>query len=296
MAIQKQSAMERIKAAAAKAKAQVTAPSGSTADPRLYKPAKNQSGANTIVLRLIPSAHDETHILKYDMYSNYEGGFNFMSPSKDDKTLNNLPAKEAWKAFRNGNRDLMKKLLPNQRFLTNVFIIKDTVTPENNGKVFMLDFGRQLEDTINKVISGELGIDGNPFDLLGDDGASLNLNWTITSPPNQKFPKYSFTFTEDGGAFGKRPDLEKIFDSTHNLSAYVDTNIEKPTQELLNSYYNFIMGETDAVVNTPVTYGKPAEAAKPQQPATQPPVTQQAVAKNQTIDPESFDFDDDIPF
>lgn len=266
-------------------------PTKSASDPRLYKPAKNQSGANTIVLRLIPSAQDETHILKYDMYSNFEGGFNFMSPSKDDKTLNNLPAKEAWKAFRAGDKELMKKLLPKQRFLTNVFIIKDTVTPENNGKVFMLDFGRQLEDTINKVISGELGIDGNPFDLLGDDGASLNLNWTITSPPNQKFPKYNFTFTEDGGAFGKRPDLEKIFDSTHNLSEYVDTNLEKPTQELLNNYYNFIVGETAVETTKPVSYGQYVEKPKP----SAPPV-QQDSTKNQTIDAETFDFDDDIPF
>lgn len=295
MTIVKQSAMDRIKAAAARAKSQVVTPASGASDPRLYKPAKNQSGANTIVLRLIPSAHDETHIYKYNLYANFEGGFNFVAPSKDDKTLVDLPAKEAWKAFRGGDKELMKKLLPKQRFLTNVFIVKDTVTPENNGKVFILDFGRQLEDTINKVISGELGINGNPFDLLGDEGASLNLNWTITTPPNQKFPKYSFTFIEDAGAFGQRPDLEKIFDATHNLSEYVDSKLEKPTQDLLNQYYNFIIGEevTATTSSKPVSYGQPAQQKQEPKPSTQPA---QNVTRNQSVDPEAFDFDDDIPF
>lgn len=289
----KPSLMDRIKNASSKAAEAAKAASDRDKDryPHLFRLTKNERGGNSIVLRLMPSINDgESPILQYDLYSSFEDNIHFRAPPKNSG-IRDVVNEAAWKFYKEGEKELFKSLISSQRYVSNAYVIKDTATPANEGKVVIIDYGRQLRNLIEATITGDADEPANPFDLLQASGlASLNLSWRVTSPANQKFPKYEFTFQDDGGAFGKRPDLEEIYSACHDLQAYINW-IPEATAEQLQGYLDLKTG-----VKTPFgisSYGKPK--AKLPEPESEPvkshkPVVEEpeVVEEDESDDAEGF--------
>lgn len=265
-----QSVRDRLLAASRKAlENPINTPNKGSSDSRLFRVSRNKMGGNNIVLRLLPSAHGDNAIEAVNVYKSFEAGISFRAPSQDEISAGfvDFVSTEAWNSWRNGDRDKFRKLMPTQRYFTNVFVIKDSVTPDNEGKVFMLEFGRQLYTLIASTISGEgSGEPGNPFDMLGEVN-SMNLTWRVTTPPGQRFPKYEFGLVDDYKNFGKRTDLETIFDSTYNLTEFVNGHFQAPTAELLYAFRDAMLNEaSSSAPNGIQSYGDTRTETKPTKP------------------------------
>lgn len=74
--------------------------------------------------------------------------------------------------------EILKKRLPSEDFICGIYIVRDKNAPENEGKVKLFKYGRNMEKVINSAAKPEFDniqpID--PFDII--DGANLILNLT----------------------------------------------------------------------------------------------------------------------
>jgi hypothetical protein len=60
-----------------------------------------------------------------------------------------------WNKGDEASKELSKNLARKERFFANVFVVDDPVTPENNGTVKILGYGRQLGKVIDEATDGD---------------------------------------------------------------------------------------------------------------------------------------------
>lgn len=162
---------------------------GSFKDPRIYKIDMDEQQRCSKVIRLLPSPDTDIAFVPTSYhYMQTPGGSIFRK-----ECLKNIgkkcPVCEAawlnWKDLDESEKELRKPFMEQQRWLINCVVIDDKEHPENNGKVFLFDFGRQfmnmIEDLCNK---GEF-----PWDW--DTGKDLKIKGYIGKGKNGKpMPKF----------------------------------------------------------------------------------------------------------
>lgn len=73
-------------------------------------------------------------------------------------------------------KNKLKAMLPKTRYFCNILVIRDKNKPENEGKVFLYEFGNAIKNQIEKCGEKEFDTDVvfDPFDL--DEGADYVMN------------------------------------------------------------------------------------------------------------------------
>lgn len=168
-------------------------------------------------------------------------------------------SEEYFKLYREaGNDEAAKKIASllkrKESWYVNVYVIDDPTTPENNGKVKILRFGKQLMKIIENAISGEDAADYGPriFEL-GPDGCTFRIK------PEKKSEKGNSNFAieytssrflspkEIPGLDEKK--IEEILNSLHDLTKIDETKPEGELSKMLKVHFygeEDAEGETDA--------------------------------------------------
>lgn len=172
--------------------------SGFQKDPRIWKWTWNKDGKSENIIRFLPiplvdiKAQDAGTIAEDQiltpcamlMKHAFEGpGGWYMENSpqtfgKDDPVRDHdRPLWQQQKATNDEKlKDILKKRIPDTKYYANILVIKDGTNPENNGKVFLLEFGNAIKKLLDLAQKPAFETDPkfDPFDLWG--GANLNLN------------------------------------------------------------------------------------------------------------------------
>lgn len=137
---------------------------------------------NSYTVRLLPNTEDPSktffHYYVHGWESFATGQYvSFVSP----QTFNERdPIAEArYKIYRTGTEEEKNKvraIIRSEKWLVNAYVVDDPSAPENNGKVKILRFGKQLHKIIMDAISGEDSDQFGPkiFDLT-DQGCNLRV-------------------------------------------------------------------------------------------------------------------------
>jgi len=264
-------------------------------DERFYTLPKNDKGEGVAIIRFLPceltsdgAMRTFLRVFKYSITNPYTKRFlSIWSPTtiglKD-------PIQEKWaQLWNSGQKEQSRKYARSERYICNIYIVKDPVKPENEGKVFLYDLSKTFAEKIYGIISPtpeevsagvkpkELfdPIGGYNFRLISQKGSNGFINYDKSSPEDQ--PSALFA--------SKAEAVEFIKANTYKVSDF-----EKPEAYLS---YDEIKAQLEMVENnnigndTPQTQAPQADISSHQPsfaqptPEPQPQVTPQPIPQSQ---------------
>lgn len=219
-----------------------------------YIPQRDKSGNGYAIVRFLPAPQGESQ----DMVKWYSHSFqgptgkwyieasrsNLGRDAKDP--LMELNGK-LWQA---GDQDTARKQGRRTQYFTNVYVIKDQVNPENEGKVMTYRFGAQIAEKIALALKPKFEDDPkfDPFDLW--TGAALRIKITT----KDKYPNYEqSSWDENGPLFEDDSEIEEVWKQADSLQKHANLESVKSYDEL-KSRLNVVLGNEEE--ERPVTKAK----------------------------------------
>ena len=241
---------------------------------------------NTFTVRLLPFAKDPSKTF----FHYYNHGWNSFATGQYVQTLSPQTfgerdpiAEERFKVLRTGSEEEKEKMQAVRRlekWLVNVYVIDDPANPDNNGKVKILRYGKQLQKIITEAIEGEDAEEFGPriFDL-GSEG----VNFKIKVEQQGDFPTYvSSRFTTAGKVDLSEDQQKDIYDGVFDLNEVFTLKSYDDLKEMLNEHYYCKTEDTVPETSAPV----PAETPTEPEPV--------AVGSNDTVDEDIDDLLKDL--
>jgi hypothetical protein len=241
---------------------------------------------NTYTVRLLPNVKDPSKTF----FHYYSYGWNSLTTGQlvtaiSPTTWNQRDpiAEERFRILRNGTEAEKTKALAIKRrenWMVNVYVVNDPVNAENNNKVKIVRFGRQLHKIIMDAIEGEEAADLGPriFDL-----SPKGCNLKIKVEKQGDYPTYvSSKFAIPKEIEGLDEDsYKKIYYSAFDLESYVSVKSYDDLKVLLDTHYH---GTKDVDEDT-----SEAATIKPQQKTSAPvPVVEvKSTSKSKVEDEDS---------
>jgi hypothetical protein len=235
---------------------------------------------NTYTVRLLPftKSPKDTFYHYYNMgWVSFATGQYVQALSPQTYGERDPIAEERFRASRTGSDEEKEKaqaIRRMEKWLVNVYVIDDPTNPDNNGKVKMLRYGKQLHKIITEAIEGEDAEEFGPrvFDL-GSDG----VNFKIKVEQQGDYPTYvSSRFTTAGKIDLSEDDQEKAYKGVFDLSQVFPLKSYDDLKQMLDEHYFCRADEPEA----------PAEVSPPQPAAVvdTPVVATEAVASSTSVD------------
>ena len=232
-----------------------------------FEPGKNY------VVRLVPNVTDP----KATMYHYYHHSWNSLCTGQFVTTLCPSTYGEACpidqyvlKTYNTGSaedKEKIKTISRKENWLVNAYVITDPTNPENEGKVKVIRYGKELAKIINSAIDGddadEFGV--KIFDVA--DGCSLKIKCESRTGMggSRAFVTYSASkFTSPSKLEGiDAKKLDAIYESAHDLSKFNKPKTFVELQRLLDQHFfciqdvtNLDEEDSDVPTTAPVTSKK----------------------------------------
>ena len=205
-------------------------------DERLWKPEVDKAGNGYAVIRFLPAPNGEdlpwaqvwTHAFQGPGGWYIENSLTTVGKKDPVSDLN----RELWNSGGEGSpqraqaRNQKRKL----NYYSNIYVVKDSANPENEGKVFLYRYGKKIFDKIMESMQPAFEDESpvNPFDLW--KGADFKLKITKVAG----FWNYDKSEFDAPATLGDLSDkeLEGIWKQEHSLSAYTADDQFKSYEEL----------------------------------------------------------------
>jgi len=206
-----------------------------------YNEIMKTSPGNTYTIRLLPFAKDP----KNTFFHYYNHGWPSFATGQYVQTLSPMTfgerdpiAEERFKILRTGTEDDKEKVKAIKRiekYLVNVYVVDDSQNPDNNGKVKILRYGKQLHKIIMEAIEGE---DSEEFGPRIFDLGSTGVNFKVKCENQGEFPTYvSSRFTSAGKLALSEDEQKKIYDSTFDLTKVFTLKSYDELKQMLDEHY-----------------------------------------------------------
>ena len=223
---------------------------GNNTDERLWKPAVDKAGNGYAVIRFLP-AHANCELPWTQVWSHAfqgTGGWyieNSLTTIGKDDPVGELN-RSLWNSGRESDKDIARKQKRKLSYYANVYVVKDSINPENEGEVKLYKFGKKIFDKITAAMQPEFDDEEaiNPFDFW--QGANFKL----------KIKQVAGFWNYDSSEFGKTEalldddaELEKIYDKIYDLSEFT-APAQFKTYEQLKSRLDTVLGTKQVVTPT----------------------------------------------
>ena len=120
--------------------------------------------------------------------------------------------------------DASKKIRRKENWLVNVYIIDDSKHPENNGKVKVFRYGKQIKAIIDEATTGvDKDIFGKNIWRLDSKGCNFRITCKPNSDKKDAWPSYTASkFLPPSDLGLKEAEIKAILDSTFDLTTIYD--------------------------------------------------------------------------
>lgn len=141
------------------------------------------------------------------------------------------------------NQEIVRKRKRQQKFISNIYVVSDPKNPENEGKVFLFEYGPKIFAMLEAAANPQFVDDRkiNPFDLW--NGANFKLKAHEVSK-QRSYDKSSFE--EPAPLSDDDSELERIWKSQHSLAALVAPEAFKP-YDVLKKRFEYVIGHSSDV-------------------------------------------------
>jgi hypothetical protein len=252
-----------------------------TKDERIWTPEKDKAGNGYAVIRFLPACEGEDMPF-VKLYSHgFKGPTGLWYIENSLTTLGQTDPigdynKELWNSGEEELKNQVRRQKRKLNYYSNIYIVKHTARPEDEGKVFLFRYGKKIFDKIMDAVNGdelENRAGYNPFDLW--EGADFKLRVKqVEGYPNYDQSNFENPSTLEGLADAQ---LESIWKRQYPLQPLIAPDQFKSVEEL-QSQLDRVLGRKNTT-STPVER-KVNVSSKPT--FTEPEVTK-------ITDPDSFD-------
>lgn len=205
----------------------------SGADERFWKPTVDKAGNGSAIIRFLPASENEdVPFVRY-----WDHGFQGPGGWYIEKSLTTIgkedPVSEynskLWNSGHESDKEIVRKQKRRLHYISNVYVIKDPGNPDNEGKVFLYEYGKKIFDMINSVMHPEFEDEEaiNPFDFW--EGSNFRLRIRKV----EGYRNYDkSTFDEPTPLLDDDDELEKLWKSQYSLQEFLDESNFKTYDEL----------------------------------------------------------------
>ena len=149
------------------------------ADERYWKTTVDKADNGSAIIRFLPApTNEDVPFVRYwDHGFKGDGGWyiekSLTSIGKDDP-LSEYNSK-LWNSGIESDKEVARKQKRRLHYVSNIFVIKDPGNPDNEGKVFLYEYGKKIFDKINDMMHPQFEDEDavNPFDFW--EGANFRL-------------------------------------------------------------------------------------------------------------------------
>ena len=203
-------------------------------DDRIWKPVMDKTGNGFAIIRFLPAPKGEE--LPWAKLWNHA----FQGPTGQWYIENSLttigqndPVSEhnsaLWNSGVESDKEIARKQKRKLQYYSNIYVVKDSANPENEGKVFLYRYGKKIFDKIMETMQPAFEDESpiNPFDFW--EGANFKLKlrkvdgyWNYDK---SEFEAPSALFDDDD-------KLEELWGKEHSLTAFTENTNFKSYDEL----------------------------------------------------------------
>ena len=236
-------------------------------DERLWKPEVDKAGNGYAVIRFLPAPDGEdlpwaqvwSHAFQGPGGWYIENSLTTLGKKDPVSDLN----RELWNAGAEGSpqRDQARKQKRKLNYYSNIYVVKDSANPENEGKVFLYRFGKKIFDKIMESMQPAFEDETpvNPFDFW--KGADFKLKITRVAG-FWNYDKSEFAETSTLGGFNDK-ELEAIWKEEHSLAAFTADDQFKSYDELKQRLESTLKGNYNKPVDAETAYEEVEAAPSP---------------------------------
>lgn len=225
----------------------------------LYTEILKTTPGNTYTVRLLPYSKDPSKTF----FHHYTHGWNSFATGKYVQALSPTTfnerdpiSEERFRAMRAGTEDeksRMSAVRRSEKWLVNVYVIDDPSNPDNNGKVKILRYGKQLQKIIMEAIEGE---DSEEYGEKIFDLGSEGVNFKIKVEQQGDYPTYvASRFTSTNKLKLSEDDQKKVYDSAFDLTKVNSIKSYDELKQMIDDHIYVTTTDSEKVVHQ--------EASKP---------------------------------
>jgi len=216
---------------------------GAGEDDRLWKPELDKTGNGFAVIRFLPAPEGEdlpwakiyTHAFQGTGGWYIENSLTTLG-QKDPVSEYN---RELWNSGSDKDKETVRKQKRKLSYYSNIYVVKDPVNPQNEGKVFLFKYGKKIFDKIMASMQPEFEDETpiNPFDFWGGANFKLKIRkvdgyWNYDK---SEFESISPLLDDDDA-------MEAIWKKEYSLSEVVSPSQFK-TYEQLETRLKMVLGQ-----------------------------------------------------
>lgn len=216
-------------------------------DPRFWKLTKDKNGDGKAVIRLLTDKNKIPYVRLYHYSSQKIVGDRkvYLIANSPDSIGAPCPVKEHYFELLNqGFKEEAKMFSRKVKYYANIYVEKDPANPENEGKVFLWEFGQKLLDKFTNWMTGdpEMGEAGKElFNPLA--GHSIKL--VINKNQNSGFFEYDRTdimpsTTSVGGITDKNKIVDILLNQTYDLNEFKSPEYFESYEDIKEKLNRFI--------------------------------------------------------
>jgi hypothetical protein len=203
-------------------------------DNRMWKPEVDKAGNGFAVIRFLPQPDGED----YPWARYWDHGFQGAGGWYIEKSLTSIgqndPVGELnsklWNSGLESDKDIARKQKRRLHYVSNILVVSDPAHPENEGKVFLYQYGKKIYDKMMDVMQPQFQDESpiNPFDLW--EGANFKLKIRNVEG-YRNYDKSEFD-KPSAVANGDEDELETIYNKCYSLKEFTDPKTYKSYDEL----------------------------------------------------------------
>lgn len=262
-------------------------------DERFWKPTVDTAKNGSAIIRFLPApANEDVPFVRY-----WDHGFQGTGGWYIEKSLTSIglddPVGEynskLWNSGLESDKEIARKQKRRLHYVANILVVSDPAAPQNEGKVFLYEFGKKIFDKINDLMHPAFEDESpvNPFDFW--EGANFRLRIRQV----EGYRNYDKSAFDSPSAIADDDaELEAIWKRQYPLGELIDPKNFKSYEELQQKLNRVLGGQQVNTVAEDVFSAAPVAPAE--SPAWQPPVQEdvpQVQASNSfEDDDESLDF------
>ena len=216
------------------------------ADDRFWKAELDKTGVGSAVIRFLP-APDGEELPWVKVYSHAfqgPGGWyieNSLTTSGGKDPVSDYN-RQLWNSGNDADKDTVRKQKRKLSYYSNVYVVRDPLHPENEGKVFLFKYGKKIFDKVLEAMQPEFDDETpiNPFDFW--QGANFKLK-IVKKDGFWNYDKSEFDkvvpLLDDDDA------LEALWKKQYSLAAVTAADQFKSYDDL-KKRLNYVLGQKPA--------------------------------------------------
>jgi hypothetical protein len=149
---------------------------------------------------------------------------------------------QLWNSGIESDKQIARERKRRLHYVSNILVISDSASPENEGKVFLYKYGKKIFDKIMDVMQPQFEDEQpvNPFDFWAGANFKLKIRQVegYRNYDKSEFDASTELFDGDDAK------LETVFTSSNSLKEFIDPSTYKTYGELKKKLYD-VLGEEE---------------------------------------------------